>query len=66
MTGLYVFGGLIVLGVAALIFFKQKAAKADKKQARGRAETIEVERIAARGRADKIEADKNKGQDETK
>ena len=45
MIGLYIFGGVIVLGVVALIFYKAKWGRADKAAARGRAGKIEEERI---------------------
>ena len=45
MVGLYIFGGLIVIGMVALIFYKAKWGRATKKEARGRAGKIEGERI---------------------
>jgi len=38
MVGLYIAGGLAVVGLVALIFFRQKWARAGKKEARGRTE----------------------------
>ncbi len=45
MVGLYIFGGLVVVVILALIFFKVKWGRADKAVARGRADKIEGERI---------------------
>ena len=44
MVGLYIFGGLIVVGIVALIVFKTKSGRADRAVARGRAEKIEEEK----------------------
>ncbi len=44
MVGLYIFGGLIIVGLVVLIVFKTKWSRATKKEARGRADKIEVER----------------------
>lgn len=52
MAGLYIFGGLIVVGIVALIVFKMKSSRADRVVARGRAEKIEEERIEAVAKAD--------------
>ena len=44
MVGLYIAGGLVVVGLVALIFFRQRWSRAGKKESRGRAEKIEEER----------------------
>ena len=63
MTGVWVIGVLIVVGVGALIFFRQKWARADKKQARGRTDKIEEERIEAVARRETREgAEKTEGE----
>jgi len=66
MVGLYIAGGLVVVGLVALIFFRQKWVRVDKKKSRGRAEKIEEERIEeadraeSRGRAEKTEEERSK------
>ena len=66
MVGLYIAGGLAVVGLVALILFRQKWTRADKKESRGRAEKIEGERIEevdraeARGRVEKNEEERSK------
>ena len=66
MSGLYIAGGLLVVGVVVLILFRQKWARAGKKASRGRAEKIEEERIEgvdraeARGRVEKTEEERSK------
>ena len=44
MVGLYVLGGLIVVGIVALIVYKVKWGRAGKAEARGRQEKIDGER----------------------
>ncbi len=44
MVGLYIFGGLIVVGIVAFIVFKVKWGRADKAENRRREEKIEEER----------------------
>ncbi len=41
MLGLYIFGGVIVVLIGALIFFRIKWGRADRAEARGRSNTIE-------------------------
>jgi hypothetical protein len=45
MVGLYIFGGLLIVGLMALMVFRTKWGRATKKEARGREENIENERI---------------------
>jgi hypothetical protein len=45
MVGLYIFGGLTVVGMAALIVFKTRSSRAAKVLASGWAEEIENESI---------------------
>ena len=45
MVGLYIAGGLVVVGIVALIFFKVKWGRTDRAEARGRTGKIEEERI---------------------
>ena len=52
MVGLYIFGGLILVGMVALIVFKTRWNKAAKVVARGRADKIENERIEEVTRAE--------------
>ena len=47
MTGIYIFGGLIVVGVVAFIFLKVKWARSGKKESRRREEKSEDERNEA-------------------
>ncbi len=61
MAGLYVAGGLIVVAIVALIFFKAKWGRADKEVTRGREEKIEEERVE--DARIKKERDKGEGQD---
>jgi hypothetical protein len=44
-TGLFVLGGLVVVGIVALIVFKTRAGKAANTLARGRSDKIEEERV---------------------
>ncbi len=44
MAALYVLGGIVLVGIGALIFFRQKWGRADRAEARGRAEKIEEEK----------------------
>ncbi len=59
--GLYILGGLIVVAIVALIFYKVKSGRADRAESRGRADKIEkerveeVDRVESRRRKDKIE-----------
>ncbi len=52
MVPLYIFGGLVVVGIVALIVLKTKWGRADRAQARRRGEKIEEERIEEAGRAE--------------
>ena len=52
MAGLYIFGGLIVVGVVALIVLKIKSSRADAALSRRRADKIEDERIEAVAKAE--------------
>ena len=45
MVGLYVFGGLIVVGIVTLLFIQRKWSRATKTEVRVREENIEEERI---------------------
>jgi hypothetical protein len=45
MTGLYIFGVLVVIGIAVLIFYKTKWSRQGKAEIRGREANIEKERI---------------------
>jgi hypothetical protein len=52
MVGLYIIGGLILVGIGALTFFKIKWSRADRVVASIRAERIEKKRIEAEAKAD--------------
>jgi len=52
MVGLYIFGGLTVVGMAALIVFKTRSSRAAKVLASGRANKIENENIEAVAKAE--------------
>ena len=66
MVGIYIAGGLAVVGLVVLMFFRQKWTRAGKKESRGRAEKIEEERIEeadraeSRGGAEKTEEERSK------
>ena len=45
MVGLYIFIGVIVAGTVALMVLRTRWGRATKKEARGREENIETERI---------------------
>ena len=45
MVPLYILGGVVVVGVVALIFFRQRWVNADNRESRSREENIERERI---------------------
>ncbi len=52
MTPLYVFGGLIVVGVVAFIFYKVKWGRAGRAEERSRSRKIEGERVEEADRAE--------------
>ena len=52
MVGLYIFGGLTVVCMAALIVFKTRSSRAAKVLASGRANKIENENIEAVAKAE--------------
>ena len=64
MTGALVIGVLIVVAIGALIFFRQKSARADTKQARGRMEKIEEERLEEVGRTEARREREEKAEEE--
>ena len=45
MVGLYIFGGLIVIGIVALLFIQRKWSRATKTEVRIREANIENERV---------------------
>ena len=51
MTVLFIFGGLIVVGVAVLIFYRGKWGRAARKEERRRSDNIEDERIESEGKS---------------
>ena len=51
MTGVYIIGGLIVVGVAVLIFYRAKWGRADRTAERRRSGQIEDERIEKEGKS---------------
>jgi hypothetical protein len=55
MTGVYIFGGLIVVGLVALIFYKLKWGRASRAEERRRSGRIEEERIEEEGKKTKAE-----------
>ena len=52
MVGLYIFGGLIVVGIGALLFIQRKWSRATKTEVRIREAKIENERIEEAAKAD--------------
>ena len=50
MIGVYIFGGLIVVGVVALIFYKVKWGRAGRAEERRRSGRIEEERSKEEGK----------------
>jgi hypothetical protein len=51
MVGLYIFGGLIVVGIATLLFIQRKWSRAAKTEVRIREANIENERIEEAAKA---------------
>ena len=51
MVGLYIFGGLIVVGIGAVLFFQRKWSRATKTEVRTREAKIENERIEEAAKA---------------
>ena len=52
MVPLLVFGGLVIVGLAVLIFFKIKWGRSGRAETRGRAENIENEKTEAAAKAE--------------
>ena len=52
MVGGYIFAGLVIIGIAALIVYKIKWGRSDRAEARGRKDRIEEERVEEAGRAE--------------
>jgi uncharacterized protein (DUF2062 family) len=50
MVGLYIFGGLVVVVIVALIFYKVKWGRAGRAEERRRSGKIEEERIEEEGK----------------
>ena len=50
MIGMYIFGGLFVVGIVALIVYKSKWSRADKAKDRRRSGKIEQERVEEEGK----------------
>jgi hypothetical protein len=44
-TGVYIVGGVVILGVAALVFYRVKWNRASKAERKGRSDNIEAERV---------------------
>ena len=52
MVPLYILGGVVVVGIVALVFFRQRWVRADNRESRSREENIERERVEEEDKAE--------------
>ncbi len=55
MTGLYIFGGLVLAGFAALIFYKVRWGRASKKESNRLSDNIAKDRVEEKSRESKLQ-----------